>query len=412
MIVECQKCQTRFRVKDEMIAETGTTVRCSKCKSVFKVYPETAAQPEPQPTAQPSQPEPQAQDANPLMGGSPDEAFEFVYADENSSTDHMSEEVFFADEDESAAVDDPFEEDFEPTSSGEVNVVEEQKPLAAEIKAEDGVTSSEDEFGDEFENFEHTEPGLLQSPADSNAPNTAQAAEQPPHTSPYADSEPSAPVAANGGGMPESAKSVSLPKAVGLEQRKMTRYRGKKRAQTTAARKIPVKRPSKFQGVLFHSIVVSSVVVTLILGTAARGVRLWKPGEVYWLVKKQFVSKVRGPVVVDYEGLYLDRENGETFFVIRGVLQNRSGKTVNSPEIRLRLSSKGEISVPQEELYPCCLEISLGELRQVTSIEELNELRTAKANQKPLKPDESRPFMLVTVPEFKPSHFRAEIVRQ
>lgn len=44
MIVQCQACQTRFRLADEKIKPGGTKVRCSKCKEIFTVAP-----PEPEP---------------------------------------------------------------------------------------------------------------------------------------------------------------------------------------------------------------------------------------------------------------------------------------------------------------------------------------------------------------------------
>jgi predicted Zn finger-like uncharacterized protein len=44
MIVQCEACQTRFRLADEKIKPGGTKVRCSKCKEVFSVMP-----PEPEP---------------------------------------------------------------------------------------------------------------------------------------------------------------------------------------------------------------------------------------------------------------------------------------------------------------------------------------------------------------------------
>lgn len=39
MIVQCEACQTRFRLADEKIKASGTKVRCSKCKEVFTVMP-------------------------------------------------------------------------------------------------------------------------------------------------------------------------------------------------------------------------------------------------------------------------------------------------------------------------------------------------------------------------------------
>jgi predicted Zn finger-like uncharacterized protein len=44
MIVQCEACQTRFRLADEKVKVGGIKVRCSKCKEVFTVMP-----PEPEP---------------------------------------------------------------------------------------------------------------------------------------------------------------------------------------------------------------------------------------------------------------------------------------------------------------------------------------------------------------------------
>ena len=45
MIVQCEACQTRFRLADEKVKPGGTKVRCSKCKEIFTV---TLPEPEPQ----------------------------------------------------------------------------------------------------------------------------------------------------------------------------------------------------------------------------------------------------------------------------------------------------------------------------------------------------------------------------
>jgi predicted Zn finger-like uncharacterized protein len=44
MIVQCEACQTRFRLADEKVKPGGTKVRCSKCKEIF-----TVSLPEPEP---------------------------------------------------------------------------------------------------------------------------------------------------------------------------------------------------------------------------------------------------------------------------------------------------------------------------------------------------------------------------
>ncbi|MBW2503409.1 MAG: zinc-ribbon domain-containing protein [Deltaproteobacteria bacterium] len=39
MIIQCDECQTRFRLADEKVKSKGTKVRCSRCKHVFTVFP-------------------------------------------------------------------------------------------------------------------------------------------------------------------------------------------------------------------------------------------------------------------------------------------------------------------------------------------------------------------------------------
>ena len=48
MIVQCEACQTKFRLADEKVKPGGTKVRCSKCKEIFTVMP-PAPEPEPEP---------------------------------------------------------------------------------------------------------------------------------------------------------------------------------------------------------------------------------------------------------------------------------------------------------------------------------------------------------------------------
>jgi predicted Zn finger-like uncharacterized protein len=49
MIIQCSACQTRFRLADDKVKETGTKVRCSRCGEVFTVLP-----PGPEPPGLPS----------------------------------------------------------------------------------------------------------------------------------------------------------------------------------------------------------------------------------------------------------------------------------------------------------------------------------------------------------------------
>ncbi len=43
MIIQCEKCQTRFRLDDSRVTDKGVKVRCTKCKHVFTVRKEETA---------------------------------------------------------------------------------------------------------------------------------------------------------------------------------------------------------------------------------------------------------------------------------------------------------------------------------------------------------------------------------
>lgn len=58
MIIQCDHCDTRFRMADEKIRPEGVKVRCAKCKQIFLALP--PAPPEPVTAAGPSAPDPTA----------------------------------------------------------------------------------------------------------------------------------------------------------------------------------------------------------------------------------------------------------------------------------------------------------------------------------------------------------------
>ncbi|NPC75606.1 paraquat-inducible protein A, partial [Corallococcus exiguus] len=45
MIVQCEQCQTRFKIPDEKVTEKGVKVRCTKCQNTFRVAREPAPVP-------------------------------------------------------------------------------------------------------------------------------------------------------------------------------------------------------------------------------------------------------------------------------------------------------------------------------------------------------------------------------
>ncbi len=62
MIVQCEHCQTKYRISEDKIKGKGAKVRCAKCKNVFTVAPPTgepaAPAPAPAPERQPPEPAP------------------------------------------------------------------------------------------------------------------------------------------------------------------------------------------------------------------------------------------------------------------------------------------------------------------------------------------------------------------
>ncbi len=44
MIIQCEKCQTRFRLDDSRVKEKGVKVRCTKCKNVFRVQKDVSGE--------------------------------------------------------------------------------------------------------------------------------------------------------------------------------------------------------------------------------------------------------------------------------------------------------------------------------------------------------------------------------
>lgn len=52
MIVECDKCSTRFRIADERVTDRGVKVRCGRCSHVFVVRRDAAGPAQPEPKSQ------------------------------------------------------------------------------------------------------------------------------------------------------------------------------------------------------------------------------------------------------------------------------------------------------------------------------------------------------------------------
>ncbi|MBI5892572.1 MAG: zinc-ribbon domain-containing protein [Deltaproteobacteria bacterium] len=55
MIVQCDACQTKFRIDDSKVTEKGIKVKCTKCQNTFVVKPQVAAAPAPPPPEYPKE---------------------------------------------------------------------------------------------------------------------------------------------------------------------------------------------------------------------------------------------------------------------------------------------------------------------------------------------------------------------
>lgn len=47
MIIQCEKCKSRFRLNEKVLGDSGAKVRCSLCGHIFKAYPPTGTSPPP-----------------------------------------------------------------------------------------------------------------------------------------------------------------------------------------------------------------------------------------------------------------------------------------------------------------------------------------------------------------------------
>lgn len=79
MVIQCDKCQTKFRLDDSKVTGAGVKVRCTKCQNVFIVRP-PGFQETPQVTAPTPPPQEEASERTepppPPTGGAPESGFE------------------------------------------------------------------------------------------------------------------------------------------------------------------------------------------------------------------------------------------------------------------------------------------------------------------------------------------------
>jgi predicted Zn finger-like uncharacterized protein len=169
MVIQCNACQTRFRLADDKIKPQGTRVRCSKCGEVFTIMPPAPVAEEFAPPA-PSTPPPAATDTaaageDQAMAWSrfeaagddsappapaADETFN-PFPEEPAGGAAASDEFRFVDSDSPAATDEEFA--FEPSGAAprpdELHFIGAESPAAADDEfafEPSAAASSTDEF--------------------------------------------------------------------------------------------------------------------------------------------------------------------------------------------------------------------------------------------------------------------------
>lgn len=103
MIIQCEKCQTKFNIDESKLKEQGSKVRCSLCKHTFVVYPPEQGFFEEGETMALSQKEIKKTTAQDLPGALPEEEIETEPGDQASHFDDALDESLEGPEEEDAA---------------------------------------------------------------------------------------------------------------------------------------------------------------------------------------------------------------------------------------------------------------------------------------------------------------------
>lgn len=193
MIIQCEQCNTKFRLDDSKVKDTGVKVRCAKCKHVFTVTREQC-EPEPAPAADfgtlleqsgaagplaadaaavPSPPEQPEEQEKPFHGAEAesDTHFSFDFSERDLSGTAQPESGSFAM---------PAAEPAESAGFGEFTFPEDDSQQAAPA-TEQGVTgASEMDFGSfDFGDTAPETAGAAGTPAPAEAPEPSAGPEAP-----------------------------------------------------------------------------------------------------------------------------------------------------------------------------------------------------------------------------------------
>ena len=133
MIIECEKCKSKFNIDENLLKEKGSKVRCSRCQNTFTAYP-----PEPAPVEEPTPDE--------VLGEDPEETVALdsppVFEGEEAGPTEELEEVDFDKAFEEAMEDDETVETISPDQipeQEEEETVDMGEAISRAAKIEDDV---------------------------------------------------------------------------------------------------------------------------------------------------------------------------------------------------------------------------------------------------------------------------------
>ena len=115
MIVECEKCKSKFNFDQALIKEEGSKVRCSRCKNIFIVYP----------------PQPESEEDQTLIQNIEEELEETVALDSPPAFTQEGEEGFLPDDKAPSDFDQAFHQAIEQAEGFDEE--EEVEPFAEEV---------------------------------------------------------------------------------------------------------------------------------------------------------------------------------------------------------------------------------------------------------------------------------------
>ena len=447
MVIQCEKCDTRFRLPDERMKPEGVKVRCSHCKEVFTVYPPAgepaAASPAPAPAPEPT-PEPDAGD-----GASDELDFDSAFAEEAGTGAAAGDDFELPEGDEGAGAEDDFGFDFDDNDDQDSGQAPNDFAFdeGAEAPAAEGGPS---EFSFDDSTWEDEAPEAGADPAVSDEPPAADAGadaevgggtndefsfdEEEWSDTPSAgedsagsadsfgdfdsdfgiedNSAPDLPAAGPGGGGGDFKFTELSAAATGSSEATISEgfaddgsFGMGDEDLVSSVPEPPEKRQKKSS-----SAVLPLLLVLLLVLAGAAGFFLWQQGQLGFV--DELISKIKGATAIpetsriEVKGLdhdFVENRQAGSLFVIRGQATNRFSEKRSSLQVKGILYDGNGRELATQMVY-CGNPLSSDELASLPfdQIAEAmgNQFGEALSNFE-VNPGKSLPFVIVfrNVPE-------------